>query len=155
MVTAGATASGRGPNGGPFAKYTAMTANPHHVAVWLDHKEARIFRIADETFEESTLRDPQHHVRRETSRQAVDGKHPQDPKQFLHDVARAVDAADEVLVVGPSSAKLQFIKYAHAHDPKLAQRIVGVETVDHPTDPQLVAFARHYFRGADRMLGLT
>jgi stalled ribosome rescue protein Dom34 len=133
-----------------------MTSVPnHHVAVWLDHEEARVFRIAKDTFEESTLRDPHHHVRRDTSRQAVDGKHPDDPKAFFHDVARTLDEADEVLVVGPSTAKLQFIKYAHAHDPKLVQRIVGVETVDHPTDPQLAALARRYFHGADRMRGLT
>ena len=133
-----------------------MTSVPnHHVAVWLDHREARVFRIAKDAFEESTLRDAHHHVRRDTSRQAVDGKHPDDPKPFFHDVARTLDEADEVLVVGPSTAKLQFIKYAHAHDPKLVQRIVGVETVDHPTDPQLAAFARHYFHGADRMRGLT
>jgi hypothetical protein len=31
------------------------------------------------------------------------------------------------------------------------QKIVGTETVDHPTDNQLVAHARKYFRTADRM----
>jgi hypothetical protein len=56
---------------------------------------------------------------------------------------------------GPSTAKLQFLKYVHAHEPKLEQRIVGMETVDHPTDAQLAAFARRYFRAADRMRGLT
>jgi hypothetical protein len=30
--------------------------------------------------------------------------------------------------------------------------IAGVETVDHPSDGQLVAFARHYFKAEDRML---
>jgi hypothetical protein len=30
--------------------------------------------------------------------------------------------------------------------------IVGVETVDHPSDGQLVAHARHYFKAEDRML---
>jgi hypothetical protein len=29
--------------------------------------------------------------------------------------------------------------------------IVGVETVDHPSDAQLVAYARKYFIAADRM----
>jgi hypothetical protein len=31
------------------------------------------------------------------------------------------------------------------HDHGLEGRIVGLETVDHPTDGQLVAFARSYF----------
>jgi hypothetical protein len=30
--------------------------------------------------------------------------------------------------------------------------IVGVETVDHPSDAQLVAYARHYFKTEDLML---
>jgi hypothetical protein len=29
--------------------------------------------------------------------------------------------------------------------------ILGVETVDHPTDKQLVAYARKYFKSADLM----
>jgi hypothetical protein len=30
--------------------------------------------------------------------------------------------------------------------------IVGVETVDHPSDAQLVAYAKQYFKAEDRML---
>jgi hypothetical protein len=30
--------------------------------------------------------------------------------------------------------------------------VAGVETIDHPSDPQLVAFARHYFKAEDRMV---
>jgi hypothetical protein len=30
---------------------------------------------------------------------------------------------------------------------------VGVETVDHPTDPQLLAFAKKYFLKVDNMRG--
>jgi hypothetical protein len=44
------------------------------------------------------------------------------------------------------------IKHLHAHDPKIADKVVGVETIDHPTDGQLVAYARKYFVAKDRML---
>jgi hypothetical protein len=30
--------------------------------------------------------------------------------------------------------------------------VIGVETVDHPSDAQLVAFARKYFVAKDRLL---
>ena len=33
-----------------------------------------------------------------------------------------------------------------------AEKVVGVETVDHPSDGQLVAYARKYFVAKDRML---
>ena len=31
--------------------------------------------------------------------------------------------------------------------------VLGVETLDHPTDGQMVAYVRHYFKAADRMGG--
>lgn len=36
------------------------------------------------------------------------------------------------MVVGPAEAKLQLIKPSHSHDPTMSDKIVGVETVDHP-----------------------
>ncbi len=127
----------------------------HHVAVWLDHHEARVFHVEAAAFDESTLQSPRHHVRRHPDHNAAEKHHPDDAKRFYRDIAVALEGADEVLVVGPSTAKLHFLKYVHAHDPKLEARIVGVETVDHPTDGQLAAFARRYFQAADRMLGLA
>jgi hypothetical protein len=56
-------------------------------------------------------------------------------------------------VVGPSTAKLQFIHYAYKRDHTLEPRIVGVETVDHPTDGQLIAYSKRYFAADDRMQG--
>jgi len=69
----------------------------------------------------------------------------------LPEVARAVDGSEEVLVVGPSSAKHEWVEYVHKHDRALEPKIVGVETVDHPTDRQLVAYAKKYFVKSDRM----
>lgn len=133
----------------------SSTITDHHFAVWLDHHEARVFRIALDSFDESPFRLNAHHLRRHPDRNASEADRSDDAKRFFHEVARALGAADEILVVGPSTAKLHFIRYVHAHDPKLEARIVGVETVDHPTDPQLAAFARAYFRAADRMRGLS
>ena len=72
---------------------------------------------------------------------------------FFGSIVDALSDAKEVLVVGPSTAKLDFLRFAHAQRREFEPRIVGVETVDHPTDGQLVQFARRYFRAADRMLG--
>jgi hypothetical protein len=44
--------------------------------------------------------------------------------------------------------KLHFLRYAQRHDHALEARIVGIESADHPTDAQLVAHVRHYFREA-------
>jgi hypothetical protein len=54
-----------------------------------------------------------------------------------------------VLVVGPGSAKSEFVKYLSRNNPDaLARHVIGVETVDHPTDGQLVARARAAFAEA-------
>jgi hypothetical protein len=52
---------------------------------------------------------------------------------YYHQIA-ALAGAQEILVVGPAQAKLQLIKHLHAHDPAVAARVIGVETVDHPSD---------------------
>ena len=49
-------------------------------------------------------------------------------------------------VVGPSTAKLEFVRQLHKHDRALDQKIVGLETVDHPIDAQLVAYVKKYSR---------
>jgi len=126
--------------------------NHRNAVVWIDHQEAKIFHFDEESFEASTLHSPHRHVHRHPTTTAERDRSG-DAKRFYQDVSRALDDAAEVLVVGPATAKLELIKHVHAHDRALEPKIVGVETVDHPTDGQLVAYARRYFRAADHMRG--
>jgi len=122
-----------------------------HAAVWIDHNEAKIFHVDAETLDADVIR-PRKHLSRHPT-QTAERSHPADEQHFFHEVAEAVESAREILVVGPGKAKLEFIKHVHKHDHALEPKIIGVETVDHPTDGQLLAFVRRYFRAADRMLG--
>ena len=125
-----------------------------HVAVWIDHKEARIFRIALDEVEEMTVLAPLHNIHHKHPRgYEGDKEHPDDAKRFFHDVARVLDGAEEILIVGPSTAKLELIRYVHQHERALEPRIIGVETVDHPTDGQLVAYAKKYFKRVNATMG--
>ena len=125
-----------------------------HVAVWIDHKEARVFRIHAEAVDEATILAPLHHLHHKHPKGPEGVKaHPNDVDRFFHDLGRALAGTDKILVVGPSTAKLEFMRYLHKHDRALEPRIVGVETVDHPTDRQMVAYARTYFQRSDRMQG--
>jgi stalled ribosome rescue protein Dom34 len=72
-----------------------------------------------------------------------------DDQAYYHHIAEALNGAQEILVVGPAQAKLQLLKHLHAHDAALATRVVGVETVDHPSDAQIVAYARKYFKARE------
>lgn len=113
--------------------------------VWIDHQEARIFGLAGEAPEHASVLAPEQHVHRHPKGGTAESHHPHDPQRFFHDVAAALEGAGRVLVVGPSTAKLQFIRYVAEHHRALEAKIIGVETVDHPTDGQLVAYAKHYF----------
>ncbi|MDB4998280.1 MAG: translational machinery protein [Myxococcaceae bacterium] len=126
--------------------------NCQHAAVWIDHAEAKLFALNLETFDTTTVQAPHHHVHRHPTR-TREAQHPVDDQHFFHDVVRGLDGAEEILVVGPANAKLEFMKHVKKHDPALEAKIVGVENSDHPTEGQIVAFARDYFRAADRMRG--
>jgi stalled ribosome rescue protein Dom34 len=117
-----------------------------YATVWIDHREARVFHIAAAGIDEVTVRTPQHIHRRHPKGESGAKEHPDDAKHFFHEVAHALEGATHILAVGPSTAKDELVKYAQDHDRPLAARIVGTETVDHPTDGQLVASARAYFQ---------
>lgn len=123
-----------------------------HGVVWLDHHEARIFEFNEDDTEKSVVR-PKHPVKHLHVKSGTlsSWRAPED-KAYFKEVAGAVSDAGEILVVGPANAKLEFVKYLNANAKPVADKVVGIETVDHPTDGQLVAYARNYFKRADRML---
>jgi hypothetical protein len=63
----------------------------------------------------------------------------------MKDVADAVSDAGEILIIGPAQAKTELATYLREHT-HIGSRIVGVEAVDHPTDGQIVAYAKKHFK---------
>ena len=125
---------------------------PHqHAAVWIDHKEAKIFIIEPDGFDARKIENPHAHVTRKEEEQGTHAG----GKRFFGAVADALKDVAEILVVGPSSAKLDFLRHVHKHEHLIEPRIVGVETLDHPSNKQLVAYVREYFLKVDRMLGTS
>lgn len=123
-----------------------------HAVVWIDHSEAHIMQISPDDVENSLIKPANPHQHLHHKRGAVGfGRAPED-QHYYHEVVEALRGTKEILVVGPSNAKLNLIKHIYAHDHTLTDRVIGVETVDHPSDAQLVAYARKYFEAADRML---
>ncbi len=120
-------------------------------AVWIDHHEARVFHVTPSSFDESIVKAPTHHIHRHPKGPTDEHHHPDDMHHFFADVAKALESAEKILIVGPSTAKLQFLRYLHSHAAALEPRVVGVETVDHPTDRQLLAHIKHHFGIPDRL----
>ena len=124
----------------------------NHAVIWIDHKEAHIMFLSEAASEAEIIRSKSthahlHHKANEigSGRVALDSK-------YLHSVIEAVKESKEILILGPGSAKLELIKHAHKHDAQVAEKIVGVETVDHPTDKEILAHARKFFYKVDQML---
>lgn len=115
------------------------------VALWIDHKEARIFHIDPAAFATSTVMAPTHHLHKHPKSAEGRKEHPDDMKRFFDAVVHQLEGVNAILVLGPSTAKLHLLRYLREHAPNVERRVVGAETVDHPTDGQLVAYARQYF----------
>jgi stalled ribosome rescue protein Dom34 len=120
-----------------------MEQNMSAYVVWMDSTNAKIFHIAGDqvTAAKAFRHDRDHHTHNK-----MDAKQKDNPR-FFTEVADHLKAANEsVLLVGPGKSKNHFVSYLEDHHKRgLAQRIVGTEAMDHPTDGQIIAFARKYF----------
>ncbi len=124
----------------------------YHAVVWLDHEEAHVIHISPDDVEKSILHPTKPHLKLHTRSGTLGAGRQAEDAEYYHAIVKALKGAQEILVVGPAQAKLQLIKHIHSHDHAMVDKIVGVETVDHPSDGQLLAYARKYFVAKDRML---
>ena len=129
-----------------------MTAHHYHAAIWIDHREARVFHFSPTDVETLVLHpdNPTRHIHHKAN--SIGSGHAAEDHNFFQAVVGAITDAGAVLITGPGNAKNALVKHIDQHAHQVMKIITGVETVDHPSDGQLVAFARHYFKTEDRML---
>jgi stalled ribosome rescue protein Dom34 len=119
-----------------------------HAVVWLDHAEAKVFHIGLTGDDEMTLHPhlPTRHLHHKAN-EIGDGRAKPDA-HFLDEIANALGDAGEILIIGPASAKTEFAKYLHEKHPAIGKRIVAIEAADHPSDGEIVAYAKQHFKMA-------
>ena len=122
----------------------------YHAVVWLDHREARVFFFDRHSVQEVDVGTAKPHSHLHHKAGSISGKKSQEDQTYFHHVVEAMKPAMEWLIMGPGSAKLELVKHIHKHDHALVDRVLGVETADHPSDKQIVAHARTYFRAVDQ-----
>jgi hypothetical protein len=141
-----------------LAPFIASYQNPmshYHFVVWIDHREAHVIQFNPDDAEASVIHPKSKHEHLHHKHGVIgSGKAPED-HVYYQGVAAAIKDAGEILIVGPSTAKLEFFKHLQAHDPAIAARVVSVESVDHPTDGELLKYARRHFAADDRMRSQT
>lgn len=122
----------------------------HHSVVWLDHQKATVWQFTSTEAEHKVVHAHGHN--KVHNRKTTHGGHAHgaDPK-FFEEVAAALNGTHEILIIGPGDAKQQFAAHLKAKHAALGKGIVSVETADHPTDPEVLAYARRHFKALDRM----
>ena len=123
----------------------------HHALVWIDHQQAKIFFFNAEELEASVIHSTHAHQHLHHKANSGGSGHVPVDNAFLKLVTQAISKAGALLITGPGNAKVELVTYAKEHDPALAARIFAVETVDHPSDGELVAHGRTFFKADDRM----
>jgi stalled ribosome rescue protein Dom34 len=126
-------------------------SNHYHALVWIDHREAKVFQFNATQVDRATVRSthPDQHIHHKAN--AADSGHAPVDQEFFERVAQAISQAGAILITGPANAKTELVSYIKRLQPHLAERISGVETLDHPSDGALVALARSFFKADDRM----
>ena len=128
-------------------------AGHFHAIVWIDHHVARICSFNADEAEVTIVRPdrPTRHIHHKAN--TIGSGHAGEDQGFYAAVAERFQSAGAVLITGPANAKHELVKHLEQCRPELRSRVVGVESLDHPTDGELVAYGREYFKSADRMLG--
>jgi stalled ribosome rescue protein Dom34 len=129
----------------------------YHAVVWLDHRSAHVLHLGPDDVEalhvhakgSAHLLEHAKHIHHRAGTRT--GNHAPDNPTYFNDVITALGSARDWLIVGPGSAKQDFMRFLREHRSEMLERVVGVESADHPTDPQIAASARRYFLGSDRI----
>ena len=125
--------------------------NHYHALVWIDHQTAKVFHFNADVNEIEVVHSTHPHQHLHHKANSGDSGHAPVDKNFLERVAVTITHSGAILIAGPGSAKTKLNNYLkHAH-PAIAAKISTVETLDHPSDGQLLAHARHFFKADDRM----
>jgi len=124
-----------------------------HAIVWLDHREARVISFSLGASSETELHAQSDERRIHRKAGSIGSGHEPDDHHFFDAIAKSLVGIHEVLLSGPGNAKTAFETYINKRHADLASRVVGTETLDHPTAAELLAHARKSFTAIDQLGG--
>ena len=122
-----------------------------HAIIWLDHREARIIGFSLDTTAKIEIHSQNPTRRIHHKANVIGSGRAPDDHRFFDAIVDAVDETDKVLISGPGNAKSAFVTYVRERHQQVADRIVGVEALDHPSDSELLAHARIFFKALNQM----
>ena len=110
--------------------------------VWMDSKKAMLFNLTAQGAKSHLENEgPDHHTQKKDQLTDSNLNH------FYKNLAAALKDAGEILILGPGNSKDHFKTHVEKHHTAdLAKRIVGLENSDHPTENQILATGRKFFK---------
>jgi len=109
-----------------------------HAVLWVDHHKASLHPTGVQSAPARRLKAHAHPT-------AQHGSEVRSEHEFFAEVCEALEAVETVLVTGSKTALADFRHYVEKHRAQTGHRIASYQTVDHPTDHQLVALGRSFF----------
>jgi hypothetical protein len=120
------------------------------IGIWIDHKKAVIVSASDDGVRTKTLdSEVGSHTRYSgpagsEGERHYEGRHDEHLHRFYDDVIGQLGQPQALLIFGPGEAKLE-LKERLGHSRMLSQSIVGIETTDRLTEPQIVAKVKEHY----------
>jgi hypothetical protein len=133
------------------------------VGIWIDHKKAVIVSASADRVTAKTVESEIGPHSRYSDRagyptadgpqdgggeRQYEGRYDQHLDRYYDEVISQVGQPEALLIFGPGEAKLQ-LKERLSRTRALSERVVGIETTDKLTDPQIVAKVKEHY-GIDR-----
>ena len=128
------------------------------IGLWIDHRRATIVSVTEKGEETSEILSDVEKQLRRSGDSPMKGSYealqvPADDSRqrartgelnaYYDEVILQIRDADSILIIGPGVAKHELQK--RMEENRLGAKVVGVETVDNLTEPQLVAKVRQHF----------
>lgn len=120
--------------------------SPSRAVVRIDHHTAQIIEFDANHTEAHTVKAHVHYTRQHGS--AVRSEH-----EFFSEVCAALESTPDFLIAGSHQAQADFRHYVEKHRSGMMKQISGWETVDSPSEGQLVALAKKHFLKKDQFQG--
>lgn len=119
-----------------------------HAVAHIDHHTAQVLQFDADHVETQKVHEHVRYTRQHGSN--VRSEH-----EFFGEVCDALAGVSQVLIAGSHTAQADFRHYIEKHRVETSKQIVGWETVDHPTEGQLLALARQCFIKHESMAGIA
>jgi stalled ribosome rescue protein Dom34 len=112
--------------------------SPIHAVVWLDFHQAKIFLLKAQDIVGQRVAADTPHRQIHHKAQVRGSGHVRDDRTYFEAILAAVEEADSWMIAGPGGTKKDLEKYLDGHAEDLKKKLVGVESMDHPTAGELL-----------------